>query len=153
MSLLLQNIEQQYANEQYSAIRIEFEKMNHDKALPACLFKELEYAESGSYKALRDERFLPIRFLWFFEIHEYIFFRCPVLGRSFYNPKLLHERWMQCYEDKEYRVEAEEAGVLFDMQNKAISLTRGWVLIGDSFISDLETILDYYDLGLDVYGL
>ena len=153
MSLLLQHIELQYAEKQYSEVRSEFAKMNRNKAIPACLYKELEYAESGAYIALRDENFFPIRFLWFFEIHEYKLFSYPVLGRSCFPPVILYKKWQQCYEDKKHRLEAEEAGVVFDMQNKAISLTKGWVLIGDTFISDLEKILEYYDLGIEVYDL
>jgi hypothetical protein len=153
MSLLYQNIEELYANEEYSAVKYEFNKIDNNKKLPKCLYKELEYAESGIYKSLRDEKLFPIRFLWFFEIHEYKNFQIPVPNRSIYHPKMLYEKWQQCYNDDTYRTEAEEEGVIFDMKNKAISLTRGWVLIGDTFITDLDEILGYYSLSLDVYDL
>jgi len=66
------------------------------------------------------------------------------LERSHYNPEILYAQWLKCTEDESFRQEAVDAGVLFDLDNKAISLTRGWVLIGDTLIDDLMEIEAFY---------
>jgi hypothetical protein len=53
-------------------------------------------------------------------------------------------------EDESFRQEAIEADVLLDLDNKAISLTRGWVLIGNAFIDDLMEIEAFYGEELKV---
>ena len=72
------------------------------------------------------------------------------LERSHYNPEKLYEIWLRCLSDESYRQEAEAADVLFDLNNKAISLTRGWVFIGDAFIEDLMEIESYWGENLMV---
>ena len=153
MSLFLQHIQELYADSEYHEIRESlrgFEK-NTQKLLPSCIFKELDYARSTSYRSIRDENIFPIRFLWFFELNEQrIMGVIMPLERSHYNPEKLYEIWLRCLSDESYRQEAEAADVLFDLNNKAISLTRGWVFIGDAFIEDLMEIESYWGENLMV---
>ena len=146
MSLFLQHIETLYANGKYSKVKEElhnFEKTN--KPFPNCIYREIAYAESSTYRIIRDENIFPIRFLWFFELKEQIMMGVVMpLERSHYNPESLYERWLRCLNDESFRQEAEKADVLIDLNEKAISLTRGWVLIGDSFIEDLMEIETYW---------
>ncbi|MGD0277204.1 MAG: hypothetical protein ABSB79_14325 [Syntrophales bacterium] len=152
MSLFLQHIEALYVNGEYSLIRKElhdFEKT--DKPFPSCIYRELDYAESNKYRVIRDKNIFPIRFLWFFELKEQVMMGIVLpLERSIYNPERLYERWLRCLTDEYFRQEAIEADVLFDLDNKAISLRLGWVLIGDTFIDDLMEIEAYYGKDLMV---
>ena len=73
MSLFLQHIVALYSNAEYATIREElhnFEKAN--KPFPKCIYKELDYAESNTYRKIRDENVFPIRFLWLFELKEQV---------------------------------------------------------------------------------
>jgi len=152
MSLFLQHIETLYVDGQYSKIKEElhnFEKTN--KPFPACIYKELAYAESNVYRKIRDENFFPIRFLWLFELKEQIMMGAIMpLERSIYHPEILYDRWKRLLEDESFRQETIESDVLFDLDGKAISLTWGWVLIGDTFIDDLIEIEKYYGEELKV---
>ena len=131
---------------EYAAVREElhnFEKTN--KLFPDCIYREIDHAESNTYRQIRDENVFPIRFLWLFELKEQVMSGVAMpLERSHYNPENLYTRWLKCLEDESFRQEAIEADVLFDLDNKAISLTRGWVLMGDTFIDDLMEIEAYY---------
>ncbi|MCX5847159.1 MAG: hypothetical protein NTW12_12525 [Deltaproteobacteria bacterium] len=146
MSLFFQHIEALYVNGEYSKVKEEldnFEKTN--KPFPTCIYRELAYAESNTYRIIRDENIFPIRFLWLFELKEQIMIGVVMpLERSIYNPERLYERWLKCLADESFRQEVEKDDVLFDLDRKAISLTRGWVLIGDTFIDDLIEIEEYY---------
>lgn len=146
MSLFFQHIVELYSNAEYNAVREElhnFEKAN--KPFPDCIYRELDYAESTTYRKIRNENVFPIRFLWLFELKEQIMMGVPMLlERSRYNPESLYARWLKCIRDESFRQAAIEADVLFDLDNKAISLTRGWVLIGDTFIDDLMEIEAFY---------
>lgn len=146
MSLFFEHITELYSNAEYATVREElrnFEKTA--KSLPACVYRELDYAESNTYRKIRDENVFPIRFLWLFELKEQVMTGIAMpLERSHYNPELLYERWLKCLEDESFRREAIDAGVLFDLENMAISLTWGWVFIGDTFIDDLMEIEAFY---------
>jgi len=146
LSLLFQHIVELYSNAQYNTIREKlrnFEKAN--KPFPDCIYRELDYAESNTYRKIRDENLFPIRFLWLFELKEQAMTGIAMpLNRSHYNPETLYARWLKCLVDESFRLEAIKADVLFDMDNKAISLTWGWVLIGDKFIDDLIEIEAFY---------
>ncbi len=145
MSLFLQHIEGLYFSGAYGEIREQLKDWEETgKPFPPCIHRELDYGEAGSYRQIRDERMFPIRFMWLFELHEQSAFKIPALGRSYYHPELLYERWERCCTDTAFRKEAEDAGVLFDMEHKAISLRKGWVLIGDTWRDDLLEIEDYY---------
>jgi hypothetical protein len=146
LSLFFQDIGELYSNAEYNTVREElhnFEKAN--KPFPDCIYRELDYAESNTYRKIRDENVFPIRFLWLFELKEQVMTGVAMpLERSHYNPEFLYARWLKCIEDESFRQEAVEADVLFDLDNKAISLTWGWVLIGDTFIDDLMEIEAFY---------
>jgi hypothetical protein len=146
LSLLFQHIVELYSHAEYRAVREElrnFEKAS--KPFPDCIYRELDYAVSSTYRKVRDENVFPIRFLWLFELKEQVMMGVAMsLTRSHYNPEVLYARWLKCLEDESCRQEAIRADVLFDMENKAISLTCGWVLIGDNFIDDLIEIEAFY---------
>jgi len=151
MSLLFQYVGELYESCRYVNIKEELNNYEKSaKALPKCIFKEIEYAESNMYRTIRDENVFPIRFLWLFDIHEQQSFGFETIDRSYYSPEPLYEQWLRCYSDKPYREEAEKAGICFDLKNKAISLVKGWVLIGDTFIEDLIEVEHYYGKELKV---
>lgn len=146
MSLFLQHIVHLYSNAEYATVREElhnFEKAY--KPFPECIYKELDYAELNTYRKIRDENVFPIRFLWLFELKEQVMMNVAMpRERSFYNPVRLYEMWLTIVADGAFRQELEKDDVLFDLENKAISLKRGWVLIGDTFIDDLMEIEAFY---------
>jgi hypothetical protein len=146
MSLFYQHIVRLYSNAEYATVREElqnFEKGN--KPFPDCIYRELDYAVSNSYRQIRDEDVFPIRFLWLFELKEQVMMGVAMpLERSFYNPERLYEMWLQIVADGAFRQELEKDDVLFDLDNKAISMKRGWILIGDTFIDDLMEIEAFY---------
>lgn len=146
MSLFYQHIAELYSNAEYATVRKELRDFERTaKPFPTCIYGELDYAESNTYRQIRDENVFPIRFLWLFELKEQVMTGMAMpLARSLYNPELLYERWLKCVQDEAFRQEAIEAGVLFDLDNKAISLTQGWVYIGDTFIDDLMEIEAFY---------
>jgi len=151
MSLFFQYIGDLYESCQY--VKIKEELKNYEKstkALPKCIYKEIEYAESNVYRTIRNENIFPIRFLWLFDIHEQQSFGFETIDRSYYSPESLYEQWLRCYSDESYRKEAEKADVGFDLKNKAISLVKGCVLIGDTFIEDLIEVEHYYGKELKV---
>jgi hypothetical protein len=149
LSLFFQHILELYSNAEYATAREElrnFEKAN--KPFPDCIYKEIDYAESNKYRKIRDENVFPIRFLWLFELKEQIVSGVVMpLERSYYNEVLL-ANCLRCFENESFRQKAIEEDVLFDLDNKAISLTRGWVLLGDPFavnlIDDLMEIEAFY---------
>ena len=154
MSLFFQHIVTLYSSGEYSKIREElhnFEKTKNINLFPNCIYRELDYAESNTYRKIRDENVFPIRFLWLFELKEQVMMGVVMpLERSFYNPERLYETWLKIAADGDFRQELEKDDVLFDLENKAISMKRGWVLIGDTFIDDLIEIEGYYGEALMV---
>ena len=144
MSLFYQHIGQLYESCKYAEIREELHKFeNSKKPFPGCIYKELDYAESEVYRKIRDENVFPIRFLWLFEFNEYRLFGITST-LSYYSPKLLYNNWQECMNNNSVREEAEKFDVCFDMENKAISLTKGWVLMGDTFLEDLKEVKNFY---------
>jgi hypothetical protein len=102
----------------------------------------------NTYRKIRDENVFPIRFLWLFELKEQVMSGVAMpLSRSHYNEVLL-TNCLRCLEDESLRQKLIEDDVLFDLDNKAISLTQGWVLLGDPFavnlIDDLMEIEAFY---------
>ncbi len=146
MSLFFEHIVELYSQSEYKTVREElrnFEKAN--KPFPACIYRELDYAVSNTYRKIREENVFPIRFLWLFELKEQVMTGVAMhLDRSHYNPEFLYAWWLKCLEDESFRQEAIKEDVLFDLDNKAISLTWGWFLIGDTFIDDLMEIEAFY---------
>jgi hypothetical protein len=144
LSLFFQHIVELYSHAEYNNVREElqnFEKAN--KPFPECIYRELDYAVSNTYRKIREENVFPIRFLWLFELKEQVMTGVSMpLDRSHYNPEFLYARWLKCLEDESFRQEAIKEAVLFDLDNKA--LTWGWVLIGDTFIDDLMEIEAFY---------
>jgi hypothetical protein len=146
LSLFYQHIVELYSNAEYATVREELHNFEKDKKpFPNCIYRELDYAESNTYRKIRDENVFPIRFLWLFELKEQVVSGVAMpLERSHYNPELLYAQWLKCLEDESFRRKAIAEDVLFDLDDKAISLTRGWVLIGDTFIDDLMEIEAFY---------
>ena len=71
MSLFLQYIGECYFYGDYQKIREamkQFEKGR--KPFPECIYRELNYGIQGTFKKIRDEELLPIRFLSLFGLHE-----------------------------------------------------------------------------------
>jgi len=146
MSLFFQYIEGCFADEQYHEIRQAMKEFQQgSKPFPPCIYRELGFGIRGSFRQIRNDKLFPIRFLSLFGLNEQRLSGLPVMGRSYYHPERLYQRWELCCRDEAVRQEAEEAGVMFDMQNKAILLTRGWVWIGDTFVQDFFEIEAHYD--------
>jgi len=149
LSLFFQHIVELYSNAEYATVREELLNFEKDKKpFPDCIYRELDYAESNTYRKIRDENVFPIRFLWLFELKEQVVSGVAMpLERSHYNEVLL-ANCLRCLEDESFRQKAIEEDILFDLDNKAISLTRGWVLLGDPFavnlIDDLMEIEAFY---------
>jgi hypothetical protein len=105
LSLFFQHIVELYSNAEYNAVREElhnFEKAN--KPFPDCIYRELDYAESNTYREIRDENVLPVRFLWLFELKEQIMMGVAMpLERSYYPPEWLYARYLKCLEDESVR--------------------------------------------------
>jgi len=149
MSLLLQHMMMLYAKERYDELPTFFAKAEEMRGpLPRCLYREIDYARSGGYRAIRDERFFPIRFLWFLELHEQVMLDIPPLSLSRYHPERLYDMWRRLCEDESFRKDMESEGLLVDVENKAVLLTRGWTLIGETFRDDLMEIEAFFQAEL-----
>lgn len=146
MSLFFQHIVDLYSNGEYSKVREELHNFEIQyKPFPNCIYRELDYAESNTYRQIRNEDVFPIRFLWLFELKDQVMMGVAMpLERSFYNPVRLYEMWLIIAADAAFRQELEQDDVLFDLENRAISMKRGWVYIGDTFIDDLLEIEAFY---------
>jgi hypothetical protein len=107
--------------------------------LPDCLRHELEFAERHCQDPTHD-RLFPIRFLWLLEANEQRRYGHPPLVRSHYHPEELLSFWKRAAADPEYRRAREAEGFRFDLMEKAVELTAGWVYIGDRFIRDLFAV-------------
>lgn len=104
--------------------------------LPECLQKEIEFGERHCQNA-RQERLFPIRFLWMLEANEQRSWGQPPLARSHYHPEELLSFWRRALADPGFRRAREAEGFRFDLVEKAVELTAGWIYIGDRFIRDL----------------
>jgi len=104
--------------------------------LPGCLIRELEFAERRCRDKDKD-RLFPIRFLWTMEANEQRLLGYPAQGRSSYHPEKLLEVWSRASTDVNYRRKLEDDGFRFDLAEKAIGLSIGWVYIGDRFFEDM----------------
>ena len=147
MSNHLQHIEELYELGQFSDVRRELKSLETpDHPLPSCLFRELAYAESNPSRVISDENVYPVRFMWFFQIHEQqIFDGIIPVGRG-YHPEKLCNLWHQCMEDSAYRAQyAEENGIHFDLTWQAVTMLKGWVWIGERLVEDLIEIEKYFD--------
>ena len=103
--------------------------------VPGCLARELEFAERRC-RDIATDRLFPIRFFWLLESNEQRNFGLPALGRSRYHPEKLLEVWERACGDAEYRMAREAEGFRFDLEEKAVELTAGWVYIGERFTED-----------------
>lgn len=111
--------------------------------VPDCLFREFEFAERRCRHKEKDQLF-PIRFLWLMEAKEQRMFGLGPLARSRYHPEILLELWKQVSADPRYRQEMEAQGFRFDLEEKAMDMSVGWVYIGDRFVEDfleVESVL------------
>jgi hypothetical protein len=107
--------------------------------LPDCLKKEFEYGERCCNNSEND-RLFPIRFLWFLEAHEQRMFGYEAGARSHYHPEKLLEFWERANSDASFLQEQTANGFRFDMKEKAINMSAGWVLIGDDLAGDFLEI-------------
>lgn len=107
--------------------------------LPGCMLREVEYGETHFHQNSQD-RLFPIRFMWLMELHEQGMFGEAPLGRSRYHPEKLLDFWNKAQNDEVFRNEMEQQGFRFDLDEKAVEMTLGWVFIGDTFAQDLIEI-------------
>jgi hypothetical protein len=107
--------------------------------LPDCLMKEFEYGERCCNNSEND-RLFPIRFLWFMEAHEQRMFGYQAGARSRYHPEKLLEFWERANSDSSFLQEQTANGFRFDMKEKAINMSSGWIYIGDDLVGDLMVI-------------
>lgn len=103
--------------------------------IPDCLLRELEFGERRCRDGEKNILF-PIRFLWLLEANEQRLWGYLPLARSHYHPEKLLELWARASADPQYRQEREAEGFRFDLAEKAMELTAGWVYIGDRLIDD-----------------
>jgi hypothetical protein len=111
--------------------------------IPGCALREIEFGERHCRDKQQGSLF-PIRFLWWLEGLEQQNFGLTALGRSRYHPEKLLEVWERICRDQQYRQELEAQGFKFDLTEKAVELTAGWVYIGERFVEDfleVETAL------------
>jgi hypothetical protein len=142
MSLWLQAVMEALEYGEYEDFRVNL-LPNAPISVPACLFREVEFAERRCRDNSQD-RLFPIRFLWLMEAHEQCMFGLSPLERSCYHPEKLLELWKRASTDGDYRQECECAGLLFDFAEKAVKVSAGWIYIGERFVEDfleVETIL------------
>jgi hypothetical protein len=78
--------------------------------------------------------------MWLMECNEQRMFGHAPLGRSTYHPEKLLDFWTKALEDEVFRNEMEQQGFRFDLDDKAVEMTAGWIYIGESFIRDLIEI-------------
>ena len=107
--------------------------------LPDCMLREIEYGETHFHEN-SEGRLFPIRFMWLMECNEQRMFGHAPLGRSTYHPEKLLDFWTKALEDEVFRNEMEQQGFRFDLDDKALEMTAGWIYIGESFIQDLIEI-------------
>lgn len=107
--------------------------------IPGCMIKELEFAERCC-RDIEKDRLFPIRFLWLLEANEQRLYGLSPLERSKYHPEKLLEVWNRAYEDSQYRQELEASGFQFNLDEKALQLSEGWIYIGDQFAEDFLEI-------------
>jgi hypothetical protein len=105
-------------------------------SVPACLFREVEFAERRCRDNSQD-RLFPIRFLWLMEANEQRMCGLSPLERSCYHPEKLLELWKRASTDVDYRQKCEEAGLVFDFAENAMKVSAGWIYIGERFVEDL----------------
>jgi|GEM_PF-3491769 len=67
-------------------------------------------------------------------------FSYEAAGRSHYHPEELLEFWERANSDASFRQDLTANGFRFDMKEKAINFTAGWVLIGDNLAGDFLEI-------------
>lgn len=139
MSLWLQEATELLNNRQYEEFRRDL-LPNAPIVLPSCLLREVEFGERCCVEPSSDPLF-PIRFLWLFEGNEQRLFGLPALGRSRFHPEvLLFEVWNRVCSDPLFRQKLESNGFLFNLSEKAVAMSTGWILIGGRFIEDLLEI-------------
>ena len=138
MSLWLQSSLQALHDGNYERFRRDLLPMAPIR-VPGCLTREVEFAERRCRDTSRD-RLFPIRFLWLLEANEQRLWGYIALGRSRYHPETLLDLWERAIAHPDYRQAREAEGFRFDLEEKAVELTAGWVYIGERFIDDLFEI-------------
>ena len=108
-------------------------------SLPACMLREIEYGETHFQGSSQNSLF-PMRFMWLMECNEQRMFGHAPLGRSRYHPEKLLAFWDRAANDEVFRNEMKKQGFRFDLEEKAIEMTAGWIYIGESFANDLIEI-------------
>ena len=142
MSLWLQAVTEALEYGDYEHFRVNL-LPNAPISVPACLFREVQFAERRCRDNSQD-RLFPIRFLWLMEAHEQRMFGLSPLERSCYHPEKLLELWKRASADMQYRQECEADGFRFDFTEKAVKSSVGWIYIGERFVEDfleVETTL------------
>lgn len=134
MSLWLQSAIEALNAGEYERLR-KYLLPNAPIPIPGCMSAELEFAERRCGKSPGD-RLFPIRFLWLMEAHEQKFGDFDPLGRSRYHPEKILELWERASGDAAYRQEREAEGFRFDLAEKAVEMTAGWVYVGERFVED-----------------
>jgi len=93
--------------------------------LPACLSREIEFAERRCPSS-GAERLFPIRLNWTLEAIEQRRFGYAPLAHSLYHPEITLGIWERAARDSSYRRELEHKGFRFDFAEMAMELTAGW---------------------------
>jgi hypothetical protein len=107
--------------------------------VPPCLIREFEFGERRCVNHKVDPLF-PIRFLWTLEGNEQRLYHLPAQGRSRYHPERLLEVWTRASTDDAYRQGLEADGLAFDLTERAVRTSAGWVYIGEQFVEDFLEI-------------
>jgi len=115
--------------------------------IPDCLGREVEFAERRC-RDLSQDRLFPIRFLWLLEANEQRRWGYPPLARSHYHPETLLDFWERAIADPDYRQAREAEGFRFDLEERAVEMTAGWIYIGERFIEDLFEVEDALGVAL-----
>lgn len=107
--------------------------------IPECLMKEMEYGERCCV-SVETDRLFPIRFIWLLEALEQKRPGGSAGGRSRYHPEKLLEMWERVSGDENHRRDLISRGFRFDFDERAIHMTAGWILMGNSFPEDLMDV-------------
>lgn len=139
MSLWLQSVIGHLADRKYKQVRDNLLPIS-PIPIPDCLKKELDFGEKCCNYP-EPEPLFPIRFLWLLEGNEYRRFNLPMLNRSHYHPEvLLFDIWNRVVSEPDFKKEMESDGFRFNLDEKSLSMSRGWVFIGNHFIEDFLEI-------------
>lgn len=139
MSLWLQSAIERLNGRRYQAFRENLLPIA-PIPIPDCMKRELEFGERCCIDPADDPLF-PIRFFWLLEGNEQRRYDLPMLSRSRFHPEiLLFDIWNRAVAEPQFRQEMESKDFKFNLIEKAIAMSTGWILIGDHFVEDLFEI-------------